>query len=145
MKFWQGRQANFPFYLYISTANLPHGLTIKLPNDTVTYWWIHHAVKLSIPPVKLHCLWSMKGLLCSALPFLSTPHFCCCAMESVAVYLGVRFGTGRGEALRLFDCFIMVIYMAIYLCTYTLLRMSLHVHQWVFVCLCACACVCVTE
>lgn len=37
-------------------------------------------------------------------------------MESVAVYFDVRFRTGRGEALRLFDCFIMVIYTAIYLC-----------------------------
>lgn len=86
----------------------------------------------------------MKGLLCSAVPFPCTPLFYRCAMmDSVAVYLGVRFGTGRGEALRLFDCFIMVIYMAIYLCILCYVCHYMYTSECLFVCVHVLVCVCV--
>lgn len=88
-----------------------------------------------------HQMWSMKGLLCSAVSFLWTLHFCCRVMESVAVYLGVRFGTGRGEALRLFDCFIMVIYMAIYLCILCYVCHYMYTSECLFVCVHVLVCV----
>lgn len=55
-------------------------------------------------------------------------------MESVAVYLDVRFRTGRGEALRLFDCFIMVIYTAIYLCILCYVCHYFCTRECLFVC-----------
>lgn len=66
---------------------------------TATYWLIHHAVKLSILPVKPFATRNVKHervTVQSAGPFLWTRRFCLYAMESAAVYLGVRFGTGRG-------------------------------------------------
>ncbi len=93
--------------------------------------------------LSLYQMWSMKGLLCSAVPFLWTLHFCSCVMEAVAVYLGVRFGTGRGEALRLFDCFIMVIYMAIYLCILCYVCHYMYTSECLFVCVHVLVCVCV--
>lgn len=91
--------------------------------------------------ISLHQTWSMKGLLCSAVPLLCTRHFCCCVMVSVAVYLGVRFGTGRGETLRLFDCFIMVIYMAIYLCILCYVCHYMYTSECLFVCVHVLVCV----
>lgn len=86
-------------------------------------------------------MWSMKGLLCNAVPFLRTLHFSCRVMESVAVYLGVRFGTGRGEALRLYDCFIMVIYMAIYLYILCYICHYMYTSECLFVCVHVLVCV----
>jgi len=87
------------------------------------------SLRLNVLPQEV---WSMKELLCSAVPFVWT--FCCCVMEPVAVFLGVRFGTGRGEALRLFDCFIMVIYMAIYLCILCYVCHYMYTSECLFVC-----------
>lgn len=70
-------------------------------------------------------------------------------LQSVAVYLGVWFGTERGEALRLFDCFIMVIYIAIYLCILCYVCHYMHISECLFVCmpLCLreCVCLCVLQ
>ena len=87
----------------------------------------------------------MKGLLCSAVSLLWTLHFCCCVMESAAVYLGVRFGTGRGEALRLYDCFIMVIYMAIYLYILCYVCHYMYTSECLFVCVHVLVCVCLSK
>lgn len=116
---------------------------------TATYWLIHHAVKLSILPVKPFATRNVKHervTVQSAGPFLWTRRFCLYAMESAAVYLGVRFGTGRGGSAEVIW---LLHYGHIYghIFMYTLLCMLLHVHQWVFVCLsayvCACTSVCV--
>lgn len=71
--------------------------------------------------------------------------FSAVAMDWVVVYLGVRFGTGRGEALRLFDCFIMVIYTAIYLCILCYVCHYMYTIECLFVCVHVLVCVRKTE
>lgn len=80
---------------------------------------------------------------CCVAPSFSPGLFCCVAMDSEVVYLGVWFGTGRGEALRLFDCFIMVIYTAIYLCILCYVCHYMYTIECLFVCVHVLVCVCV--
>lgn len=111
---------------------------------TVTYWLIHHAVKLQHPSSETLChtkCGAWKGCCVALFLFLWTLRFCCRVMEPVAVYLGVRFGTGRGEALRLYDCFIMVIYMAIYLYILCYVCHYMYTSECLFVCVHVLVCV----
>lgn len=134
MKFWQEKQANFPFYLCISTANV-----LYLPNNCqMTLSFSGWCTVLSNSASPKYEAW--KGC-CVALFLSSGLSILYSAMESAVVYLGVRFGTGRGEALRLFDCFIMVIYMAIYLCILCYVCHYMYTSECLFVCVHVLVCV----
>lgn len=108
----------------------------------VSRWLVHHVVKLCLSEKNLpHQMCIVKDWLCGSAARLGALHSCRCVMEIAAVYLGVRFGTGRGEALRLFDCFIMVIYMAIYLCILCYVCHYMYISECLFVCVLALVCV----